>query len=100
MAQSAKKRSRANESTARHPAKYEAGVPGSIGKQGEIEEAPGNVYPASGPRPPGDAEVREMAAWGQGERGPAGYEDSGPSEIIPPKRFAESARQPGKSSKK
>jgi hypothetical protein len=42
------------------------------------------VYPASlGPdRIPNDAEIRTPAAWGQGERGPAGYYDSGRSELF------------------
>jgi len=39
------------------------------------------VYPASGPLPPGAAEVHGMASWGQGERGAADYEDHGESEI-------------------
>lgn len=39
------------------------------------------VYPASGPMPPRDAEVRGMMEWGQGERGAAGYYDSGESEL-------------------
>lgn len=42
------------------------------------------VYPASlGPdRIPSDADLRTPAAWGQGERGPAGYYDSGRSELF------------------
>jgi hypothetical protein len=42
------------------------------------------VYPASlGPgRIPPDAQVRTPAAWGQGQRGPAGYYDSGRSELF------------------
>ncbi|RPI84777.1 MAG: BON domain-containing protein [Chloroflexi bacterium] len=39
------------------------------------------VYPASGPMPPRDAEIRGMMEWGQGERGAAGYYDSGESEL-------------------
>ncbi len=38
------------------------------------------VYPASGPMPEGNAEYRGMASWGQGDRGEAGYKDSGGSE--------------------
>jgi hypothetical protein len=41
------------------------------------------VYPASGPaHPPGDAPVRDMGAFGQGERGIAGYVDHGESEPV------------------
>ncbi len=39
------------------------------------------VYPASGSLPPGETEAHGMAAWGQGERGAAGDEDHGESEI-------------------
>ena len=39
------------------------------------------VYPASEPDAPPDAEVQGMASWGQRERGAAGYEDSGRSEL-------------------
>lgn len=46
-----------------------------------------NVYPASGPLPPGDARLQPMGTFGQGDRGPAGYQDSGGSEVIPPDRL-------------
>jgi hypothetical protein len=60
--------------------KRESGVPG--GGQGRIDEVgKSGVYPASGPLPSSDAEVQGMASWGQGERGAAGYEDHGESEI-------------------
>ena len=44
-----------------------------------------NVYPASGPvRPPsGNAKLQPLGTWGQADRGPEGYFDSGDSEIIP-----------------
>lgn len=59
------------------------GRPG--GGAGRRDYAGGSgVYPASlGPgRIPSDAELRSPAAWGQGERGPAGYYDSGRSELL------------------
>lgn len=58
----------------------ESGQPG--GGQGRQDVVGGTgVYPASGPMPEGDAEIQGMASWGQGERGAAGYEDSGSSEL-------------------
>lgn len=39
------------------------------------------MYPASAGNAPDDAVLRGQAEWGQGERGAAGYEDSGRSEI-------------------
>lgn len=67
--------------------KRESGQPG--GGQGrrdvvsEGEAAEHGVRPLStGTRPGGDAELRGMMAWGQGERGAAGYEDSGGSELV------------------
>jgi hypothetical protein len=58
----------------------ESGMPG--GGQGRTDRVgQTGVYPASGPMPEGDAEVQGMASWGQGERGAAGYEDSGSSEL-------------------
>jgi hypothetical protein len=60
------------------------GMPGD--GAGRIED-PGTqhagVWPMSGPLPP-DPNVRAqgMASFGQGERGAAGYEDSGQSELI------------------
>lgn len=39
------------------------------------------VYPVSGPHPEGDAPIRGQMEWGQGERGSAGYEDHGASEL-------------------
>ncbi len=59
--------------------RQQSGQPG--GGAGQREEAGGSgVYPASGPLPPENAPYHGMASWGQGERGAAGYEDSGTSE--------------------
>jgi len=62
--------------------KRESGVPG--GGQGRKDEVgKSGVYPvsqAAGASP--DAMVHGEASWGQGERGAAGYEDSGGSELI------------------
>jgi len=56
----------------------ESGIPGGgAGRKDEVGRS--GVYPASGPYPPGDAEIRGQASWGQGERGAAGYEDHGES---------------------
>jgi hypothetical protein len=61
-----------------------SGMPG--GGQGRADEVGrSGVYPASGPLPPENAPAQGQASWGQGERGPAGYDDSGRSELnIPP----------------
>ncbi|HEV7588375.1 MAG TPA: hypothetical protein VGO40_09700 [Longimicrobium sp.] len=62
-------------------AKRESGEPG--GGAGRRDEVGGSgVYPASAGHAPLDAEIRTQAAWGQGERGPAGYEDAGSSELF------------------
>lgn len=63
-------------------ARRESGAPGGgQGRRDVVGES--RVYPVSGgPTPGGDAEVRTMAAWGQGKRGAAGYEDSGGSELV------------------
>jgi hypothetical protein len=39
------------------------------------------VYPSSGPIPAKDLPIRRQMEWGQGERGAAGYEDHGSSEL-------------------
>jgi dienelactone hydrolase len=58
----------------------ESGQPG--GGQGRKDEVGrSGVYPMSGPHPPGRAEIRTAGAWGQGERGAAGYEDHGSSQL-------------------
>jgi hypothetical protein len=67
--------------------KRESGLPG--GGQGRKDYTGlTNVYPASGPLPPGDARLQPMATWGQADRGPEGYYDRGDSEIIPADRLA------------
>jgi CBS domain-containing protein len=59
----------------------ESGLPG--GGAGRKDEIGGSgVYPMSGPHPPGDVPLVSQAGWGQGQRGAAGYEDHGESEII------------------
>jgi uncharacterized membrane protein/CBS domain-containing protein len=63
----------------------ESGQPG--GGAGRVDRVGhSGIYPASGPLPEGDAELRTPAAWGQGDRGAAGYEDHGASETpsVPP----------------
>ncbi len=60
--------------------KDDSGRPG--GGAGRKDEVGGSgVYPMSGHNAPKDAEIRNPASWGQGERGAAGYEDSGGSEL-------------------
>lgn len=61
--------------------KRESGWPGGgAGRRDEVGRS--GVYPMSGPHPPGDAPLVEQACWGQGERGAAGYEDAGESELM------------------
>lgn len=58
----------------------ESGEPG--GGAGRKDEVGGSgVYPMSGPLPKGDAPIIPEGGWGQGERGLAGYADSGTSGI-------------------
>src|SRR5690606_2053531 len=58
----------------------ERGRPG--GGVGRREKVGGSgVCPASAGHAPPDAEIRTPMEWGQGERGAAGYEDSGQSEL-------------------
>jgi osmotically-inducible protein OsmY len=68
----------------RNRAENQTSMPG--GGRGRVDEVGGSgVYPASGPMPKENASVQGEASWGQGERGSAGYEDSGRSEMnIPP----------------
>jgi len=62
-------------------ARRESGLPG--GGAGRKDEVGGSgVYPASAGKAPAGAAVRTQAAWGQGDRGAAGAEDSGSSEIF------------------
>jgi BON domain len=71
----------------------ESGMPG--GGQGRVDRVGGSgVYPASGPYPEANAPVQGEASWGQGERGAAGYEDSGTSELnIHPENQGKSQEQ-------
>jgi hypothetical protein len=58
----------------------ESGMPG--GGAGRRDEVGGSgVYPMSAGNAPSDAEIRTPGSWGQGERGAAGYEDAGGSEL-------------------
>ncbi len=63
-------------------ARRESGSPGGgAGRRDEV--GPTGVYPMSGGLPPGKhPEIRTPASWGQGERGAAGYEDSGRSGLV------------------
>lgn len=68
-------------------ARDESGLPGGGRGRIDVVEHTG-VYPLSadaGASP--DAQIEPETAWGQGERGTAGYEDSGSSEVIPPDRL-------------
>jgi hypothetical protein len=58
----------------------ESGMAGG-GKGRKDEVGQSGVYPMSGPHPPGNAEIKGQASWGQGERGAAGYEEHGGSEL-------------------
>jgi hypothetical protein len=59
----------------------ESGLPG--GGAGRRDEVGGSgVHPASAGKAPDDAGIRTPAGWGQGDRGPAGYEHSGESELF------------------
>jgi CBS domain-containing protein len=62
--------------------KRESGLPGGgQGRKDKIETT--GVYPVSASEGAGkDAMVHAEASWGQGERGAAGYEDSGGSELV------------------
>lgn len=67
----------------RAPEIRESGMPG--GGAGRRDYVGGSgVWPASAgiDRVPRGAEIRTPAAWGQGERGPEGYYDSGTSELF------------------
>lgn len=66
---------------AREDERRESGLPG--GGAGRKDEVGGSgVYPASAGKAPEDAELKSQAGWGQGDRGPAGAEDSGSSELF------------------
>src|SRR5215813_5201204 len=80
MAQRGKK-ARSDE-RAEQESRRESGEPGGgAGRRDEV--GPTGVYPMSGGLPPGKhPEVRTPAAWGQGDRGAEGYNDSGGSELV------------------
>jgi hypothetical protein len=63
-------------------ARRESGMPGGgAGRRDTVGRS--GVYPMSGGLPDGrNPEIRTPAAWGQGKRGAAGYEDSGGSELV------------------
>src|SRR5690606_26595247 len=61
--------------------KRESGLPGG-GAARRDEVGGSGVHPASAATAPGDAVIRSPAAWGQGDRGSAGYEDSGSSKLL------------------
>jgi len=67
-------------STNDEKSKRESGVPGG-GKGRKDEVGRSGVYPMSGPRPAGNVEIKQQASWGQSDRGAAGYEDHGGSEL-------------------
>src|SRR6185437_12886463 len=60
----------------------DSGKPGGgAGRRDEV--GPSGVYPMSGGIPQGKhPELRTPAAWGQGDRGAAGYDDAGGSELV------------------
>ena len=60
----------------------ESGQPGGgAGRRDDVGRT--GVYPMSGDeRPQGDAKVRPLADWAGGDRGIAGYEDSGGSGLV------------------
>ena len=73
--------SRDRDARAPEDERRESGLPG--GGAGRKDEVGGSgVYPASAGKAPKDAELKSQAAWGQGDRGPAGAEDSGSSELF------------------
>jgi hypothetical protein len=67
--------------TASGPTEHTPGMPGDgAGRRDQIGGKTG-VYPFNdAPADLGDAPVRTGAEWGQGERGPEGYNDAGTSE--------------------
>jgi hypothetical protein len=65
----------------------ESGLPGGgKGRRDKLDST--GVYPMSAGIPEGKhLEIRTPAEWGQGDRGAAGYDDAGESELsIPPVR--------------
>lgn len=73
------------------PRKTESGVPGGgAGRKDEVGRS--GVFPPTGVTPPEDAEIVMAGAWGQGERGAAGYPDHGESELYIPRVTPEKCR--------
>ncbi len=63
--------------------KVESGIRG--GDAGRRDDVRGSgVYPLSGPQPPGNPPIIPEPAWGQGDRGSAGYAESGGSGVSIP----------------
>lgn len=56
------------------------GIPGDDAGR-RVAAGGSGVFPASAGWPEGDMELRREGEWGQGDRGLAGYEDSGRSEL-------------------
>lgn len=79
---SKKGKHRRPEEPAHGDSRRESGAPGGgAGRRDEV--GPTGVYPMSAGIPPGKhPEIRTPAAWGQGERGAEGYNDSGGSELV------------------
>ena len=76
-------RERTETDTADSEAEHRAGMPGDgAGRRDEIGGKSG-VYPFSDAPPDLDAPIRTEAEFGQGDRGPEGYEDAGTSEGSP-----------------
>ena len=69
------------------------GLRGGAGRIDEIPKGHPGVWPADAPHPDNpDIPVRTPAEFGQGDRGAAGYQDSGQSEVFlnPPSGETES----------
>ena len=81
MAGNGKRAVRASRAGTSNPDR-ESGQPGGgAGRRDEV--GPTGVYPMSAGLPPGKhLEIRTPAAWGQGDRGAEGYNDSGGSELV------------------
>lgn len=80
----------------------QSGMPGDgAGRTYDPESQHAGVWPASGPPSPDpNAQYQPMASFGQGERGAAGFEDSGRSEVrwMPPGDVDEEDEEASKSS--
>src|SRR5919109_3672629 len=74
------KKNVSDERSAENKQDRESGQPG--GGQGRKDEVGrSGVYPMLRPNAPASAEVRSAGSWGQGERGGAGYENHGGSQL-------------------